>query len=132
MFSRSIRHATVIIQDLSNFKTPSTLIGHAYCYDRLNRLLSMQVFNEFSPSSNTWSAGSNVELLEEALSYDANGNILTYARQGNSFATPEMDCHMTCSNRLDHVDDKVTGSNYAKDIDDQNPNYDQGFQNLTI
>jgi hypothetical protein len=99
---------------------------YGYQYDQLNRLVSMNAFGGFNNISNSWTGGIPTELQYEAykenISYDPNGNILSYLRNGKS-TTPAMD-NLTYSyydntNRLKKVADPTTNTNYTEDIDDQ-------------
>ena len=58
---------------------------YGYKYDQLNRLVSMDVFKGFNNSLNQWT-GAPVAATEfkEVLTYDANGNIQTYLRNGDA------------------------------------------------
>ncbi|MET0466544.1 MAG: RHS repeat-associated core domain-containing protein [Chitinophagaceae bacterium] len=94
---------------------------YKYRYDQLHRIKSMTAYNGLS--NNVWTP---VQLpnqaYAEATTYDPNGNILTYNRNGSG-ANP-MDQltynYEANNNRLTHVDDAVMASNYAgKDIQDQ-------------
>lgn len=94
-----------------------------YQYDQLNRIVGMDVWKR---NSTKWNTITKISDFQERISYDANGNILRYKRQGNhSFAgTPlGMDSlnyhYMVGSNRLDHVADSVPASNYSIDLDHQ-------------
>ena len=95
-----------------------------YKYDQLNRLKAMDMFNGLNVSTGAFTPVSITD-YQERISYDPNGNILTYQRNGHS-AKPAMDS-MTYSyasgkNQVTHVDDVVAEDNYTKDIDDQNSN----------
>ena len=100
---------------------------YGYQYDQLNRLVSMNAFGGFNNISNSWTGGIPTELQYEAykenISYDPNGNILSYLRNGKS-TTPAMD-NLTYSyydntNRLKKVDDLPANTgNYTEDIDNQ-------------
>lgn len=83
----------------------------------------------------TGAAWSNITMLsdfQERVSYDPNGNILGYKRNGNStFAGKPLSMdslnysYLMGTNRLDHVSDNVPVANYSTDIDIQSGgNYD--------
>ncbi|RFM32358.1 hypothetical protein DXN04_21970 [Chitinophaga silvisoli] len=85
----------------------------------------MQVSRELNTVTNIWEP-EVLDDFKERVSYDANGNILSYRRNGNhSFAgTPlGMDSmrytYKTGTNQLDFVYDSVGASNYENDIDGQ-------------
>jgi len=76
---------------------------------------------------------------KERVSYDPNGNIKTYLRNGavlggSPLAMDNLNYrYLPGTNQLDHVDDNVSATNYSIDIDDQdtlNYTYDQ-IGNLT-
>ncbi|OMP75485.1 RHS repeat domain-containing protein [[Flexibacter] sp. ATCC 35208] len=113
---------SAISQNLPSVGTP---LQSNYSYDVLNRLTGMQVSRGLNTSTNIWEP-EVFEDFKERVSYDANGNILSYRRNGNhSFAgTPlGMDSlrytYKTGTNQLDFVYDSVGASNYANDIDGQ-------------
>ncbi|WP_158267056.1 RHS repeat-associated core domain-containing protein [Chitinophaga niastensis] len=100
---------------------------YTYRYDALNRLSSMTAANGLNATTNTWSPAKLPD-FEEALTYDANGNIQSYHRNGNhTFAgKPQAMDELTYSyklnnNQLDYIDDKVDDNNYSNDIDKQLP-----------
>ncbi len=53
-----------------------------YRYDQLNRLLNMNAFKGLNTETNSWTPIA-LDDYQETLSYDANGNILTYKRNGS-------------------------------------------------
>ncbi len=86
---------------------------YAYNYDVLNRLTAMNALRNLDKTTNTWTS-SQLEDFKERVAYDANGNILSYLRNGNqTFAgkSIEMDSltytYISGKNRLDHIHDKV-------------------------
>src|SRR5690606_3377992 len=69
---------------------------------------------------------------KERVSYDGNGNILTYLRNGHEEGGLEMDNltyeYYAGTNRLRHVKDQVSDNIFSEDIDDQpdgNYEYDE-------
>jgi len=113
-----------------------------YTYDQLNRITAMDVFRcSGLPTNNNWYGMVNVGDYKERVSYDANGNILKYLRQGYgaNLAMDSLTYNYTYSsgrlvnNKLNYVRDQIGGttthsSNYTDDIDDQaagNYTYDQ-------
>lgn len=118
LYNGNIRSIGITIDKLS----PKTA-GYSYGYDQLNRLVSMDVYNSFTGSTYSWpSSTSPMKDWRERVTYDANGNILTYNRHGEG-TTWKMDSliyyYSSGTNRLNYVDDKVASGNYAEDIDDQ-------------
>ncbi|WPQ61472.1 hypothetical protein SIO70_24240 [Chitinophaga sancti] len=113
---------SAISQNLPSVGTP---LQSNYSYDVLNRLTGMQVSRGLNTNTNIWEP-EVLDDFKERVSYDANGNILSYRRNGNhSFAgTPlGMDSlrytYKTGTNQLDFVYDSVGASNYENDIDGQ-------------
>lgn len=98
---------------------------YSYKYDVLNRLSGMQVSNGLNATTNTWTPVS-LQDFKEAVTYDPNGNIVTYNRKGNT-AVPgsplEMDdltyTYKQGTNQLTSINDKVSAANYDTDIDTQ-------------
>jgi len=95
-----------------------------YGYDQLNRITKMDVYRGLSETANNWDALAAVPDYRERVSYDANGNILTYVRRGEGSSLP-MDSltyyywDKTQNNRLEHIDDGVASSGYSSDLVDQ-------------
>lgn len=112
---------------------------YSYGYDVLNRLIGMQALRNLNTASNTWTPVTLPD-FKEAISYDANGNILTYSRNGNNtFAGKPLAMdnltytYKTGKNQLDALADAVPATNYGNDIDGQsagNYTYDE-IGNLT-
>jgi RHS repeat-associated protein len=107
-----------------------------YHYDQLNRLVAMDAFNGLNPTAGTFTPV-KLDDYKERISYDANGNILSYVRHGSSAVGLPMDSlkyqYVLNSNKLDHVHDDVTVNGYTEDIKNQdtlNYNYD-AIGNLT-
>jgi RHS repeat-associated protein len=57
---------------------------YGYQYDQLNRLLTMDMFNGLNNSNNSFATPVRSNEYHERISYDANGNILTYLRNGDA------------------------------------------------
>lgn len=138
LFNGNIRAMLVNIPQLS---TTSALEGvklYGYQYDQLNRITAMNGYNGLTASSNSFSASAITD-YKERISYDPNGNILSYLRNGTTaggspLAMDDMSYnYYSGTNRLRHVDDAVSAGNYSTDIDDQaadNYTYD-AIGNLT-
>lgn len=109
-----------------------------YQYDQLNRLVAMDAYRGYNTTSNNWNAVTITPDYKEQISYDANGNILSYFRNGSS--TPptggagegplgmdnlqygyNKDVNGNISNnKLRHVKDDISlTGNYTEDIDNQ-------------
>jgi len=107
---------------------------YGYRYDQLNRIVAMNSYTGFNNQGNTYgTAGPSVsEDYKERVSYDANGNILSYLRNGinqgaSQHAMDQMDYGYNkdvttgrlTNNKLRHIKDAIGSSNYTEDIDDQ-------------
>jgi RHS repeat-associated protein len=117
-----------------------------YVYDQLNRLVSMQAWRGFNSATNSWSAMAATTDHQENITYDGNGNILSYFRNGNTSAGKPLDMDKLAyyyavdgsgnkkNNQLLYVYDTVAlATNYTEDIDRQsvgNYEYDS-IGNLT-
>ncbi|THU39401.1 hypothetical protein FAM09_12915 [Niastella caeni] len=89
----------------------------------MNRLVAMDAWHK---TGSAWSNITKLTDFQERISYDANGNILGYKRNGNnSFASKPLGMdsltykYVMGTNRLDHVKDSVSAANYDVDIDNQ-------------
>jgi RHS repeat-associated protein len=100
-----------------------------YGYDQLNRITKMDVYRGFSDANNNWNSLAATNDYKERVSYDGNGNILKYLRQGYG-SNLNMDSlsynYNEGTNQLNYVADRISGStshgtNYTEDIDNQNP-----------
>jgi RHS repeat-associated protein len=94
-----------------------------YHYDQLNRLTGMDVLNGTNTGINLWTNGlTDTADYRERASYDPNGNILTYTRNGYG-GTQGMDNltyhYNSNTNQLNHIGDAVASGNYPNDLDDQ-------------
>lgn len=129
-----------------NVKFGSPLF-YNYTYDQLNRLSGMDVYNNYNLSGNSWSSMALLNDYKERISYDANGNIMKYLRNGyGSNLTMDsltynynLDAQgRLVNNQLTYVRDRVNNStahsgNYTVDVEDQaagNYTYD-AIGNLT-
>ena len=151
-----------------NIQYPALASGIAYTgglfynykYDQLNRLTKLNAFNGLNTSTNTWNLSSIQDDYKENISYDPNGNIIGYLRNGtqvggtpramdslnyryyytktngalgtyNPSALPTDAAKLT--NQLAYITDSVRTTNYTVDIDNQavnNYSYDS-IGNLT-
>lgn len=100
-------------------------LGKTYTYDQLNRLTASQTYED----------GNATTKYSTAYSYDANGNIISLSRTGNTGNMDNLTYNYTkdaagntLNNRLLHVNDAVTTTAYTVDIDDQGA-YAQNNQN---
>lgn len=109
----------------------STPMLYNYQYDQLNRIVGMDAFTGVNTGNNLWDNLTATSNYQERVSYDANGNILTYLRNGTTAGgTPLAMDNLSYqyfknadgsyrNNRLRMVRDVVPSGNYTEDIDDQ-------------
>ncbi|WP_423737731.1 RHS repeat-associated core domain-containing protein [Chitinophaga caseinilytica] len=112
---------------------------YQYKYDVLNRIVGMDAHHGLNTATNAWLPIA-VDDFKERITYDPNGNILTYKRNGNATwaGKPLAMDNLTYSykpgkNQLDHVSDPTDASFYDSDLDGQlagNYEYD-AIGNLT-
>ncbi|WP_233525747.1 RHS repeat protein [Chitinophaga silvisoli] len=115
---------SAISQNISTIGTP---LEYTYSYDFLNRLTSMTANKGLDSLSNSWTnTFSALADFKETISYDANGNIQSYNRNGNkTFAGAPLGMdsltyhYRRGTNKLSYVTDLVRGTNYGNDIDNQ-------------
>ncbi|WP_121356786.1 RHS repeat domain-containing protein [Flavisolibacter nicotianae] len=137
LYNGNISYTTVALSKINNGATA----GYTYGYDQLNRLREMRQHTV----NGAWSNSNIIDAYSESIAYDANGNILQYLRKGANTAGQPLDMDSLTykynrdadgrllTNRLNHVRDAVSSSNYTIDIDDQAPDnyaYDK-IGNLT-
>ncbi len=130
LFNGNIRATTLQIAQLGSAKT------YSYSYDQLNRIVKMRKHETSysdggSTGGPTLSIGTPTSEYQEDITYDPNGNILSYLRNGTA-AQPAMDNlnynYIANKNQLEYVQDGVTATNYTEDIDNQaagNYSYDK-------
>lgn len=104
-----------------------------YKYDQLNRLVAMDMFNGLNPVAGTFTASISPE-YRERISYDPNGNIKSYLRNGDA-ARQSMDNlsyhYKTATNQLHKVYDSVadvSGGTYANYLDLQTNQADNNYK----
>ncbi len=109
-------------------------------YDQLNRLVKQDAYNGLNSVTGVFTPGSLLD-YKERISYDPNGNIITYLRNGVTSGGKQagMDSltysYYPQTNQLKHIADNVnyTG-NYTNDIDHQSTAANYGYDaigNLT-
>ena len=127
------------ILSLSQINT-GTPVGYTYHYDQLNRLKVMRQHAAISGTS--WDKTSMIADYGENVTYDGNGNILSYIRKGTGTSL-QMDRlaylynrssnGWLLNNQLQYIKDTVATSTYAGDLTTQaagNYTYDK-IGNLT-
>ena len=124
LYNGNIARATYAISNIESGHEA----GYSYRYDQLNRLTAMRR-HDLSGVPSTWNNGSILSsgAYAENISYDANGNILTYQRNGAA-SQVAMDNltygynkdaeNWLVNNRLRHVKDAVS-STYTEDLENQ-------------
>lgn len=78
LFNGNISYSTYAI---NKFESGATA-GYSYRYDQLNRLTAMNG-HSIGNSNTSWGNSSIIDLYKEQITYDANGNIKTYKRNGD-------------------------------------------------
>lgn len=127
LFNGNISHSTLAVKYLNDKKTT----GYSYRYDQLNRLKAMRQ-HSLAPGTSSWNSLNVNTTYKEDITYDGNGNILTYLRNGDKSGQEKMD-QLTyvyardasgnlLHNKLLQVKDDVINTAYAEDIDNQNAN----------
>jgi RHS repeat-associated protein len=96
-----------------------------YQYDQLNRLVQMDAWK----ADTAFTILSKLNDFHEQVAYDANGNIMSYLRNGNNtFAGKPLGMdsltynYNANNNQLNYVQDAVGNGNYKEDIDNQSSN----------
>lgn len=89
LYNGNISRSTVALSTLNN----GIPVGYTYRYDQLNRLKHMRQAG-LTTGQTTWNAPATdptQDPYHEDITYDGNGNILTYLRNGNHVGTTPMD-----------------------------------------
>jgi RHS repeat-associated protein len=110
--------------NIGKFNNP---VLYNYTYDQLNRITAMDAFKGLD-TSNSWSGLTAMQDYKERVSYDANGNILRYLRNGYGSKllmdsltykyNRDSEGRLT-NNMLSYVKDSVGAAEYAEDLDSQ-------------
>jgi RHS repeat-associated protein len=122
LFNGNFSHTTLALSKINN----GALTGYTYQYDQLNRIKKTNQHTGIAGNATTWSNSSIIQDYKEEVAYDANGNILTYLRNGTTAGGRPLAMdnltynYIAGTNKLAHVDDGVAAGNYTEDIDDQN------------
>ena len=121
LFNGNISRTTVGLKPLNN----GTSVGYSYRYDQLNRIKNMR---QHTFNAGGWSAVTVGNAIREDITYDGNGNILTYKRSGSKASSTAFDMDDMSylyprdvsggliNNRLQQLTDGVTSSVYADDL----------------
>ncbi|MBC9914060.1 RHS repeat domain-containing protein [Chitinophaga varians] len=132
LYNGNISRTTLALSKLNS----GSPVGYSYRYDQLNRLVRMRQHQQ-PVGTTSWGMAQAVDDFKEDISYDGNGNILSYLRNGTRDISVPMD-NLTyyyprngdgklVSNQLRHVKDAVDDAVYKLDIDnmrDDNYLYD--------
>jgi RHS repeat-associated protein len=146
LWNGNITSMAVHIPTLNNTTNTGALL-YSYKYDQLNRITAMNTYKGFNATNNSWTGITATNDYKEAVSYDPNGNILGYSRNGSVHnARPlAMDSLgykyyyekttggkgiyvpgkplpadvKALTNQLAYVTDNVATANYTEDIDAQ-------------
>jgi RHS repeat-associated protein len=79
------------IPDASGTGTTAGAVLYNYKYDQLNRLVAMDAYKGLTAANNSWANIISLPHYKENITYDGNGNILTYQRNGNKTSQQIMD-----------------------------------------
>ena len=134
LFNGNIKSMLVGIPSLSN-QTPYL---YGYRYDQLNRLVAMDAFTVAETASSNYINDLQRNLsytatsdYRERISYDPNGNIKTYWRNGQAgtgtdtlmdkltYQYEKNSTGLLTSNKLRYIHDQVGDGNYTVDLDKQ-------------
>lgn len=120
LYNGNVGSMTVALSKFNN----QNRVGYTYRYDQLGRLKKMR-YHAIGATDAIWATEIDPSGYKEDISYDANGNILSYLRNGNG-AIKEMDnLEYTYSknsegrvvaNKLLKVKDNISLSEYQEDI----------------
>jgi RHS repeat-associated protein len=124
LYNGNISRSTLALKRIKE-ETP---VGYSYRYDQLNRLMGMRQ-HPLTIGATGWNAATAGEAFKEAISYDGNGNILTYLRNGSDLRGTTMDqlsyvysrdaAGNLLNNRLLQVQDAVNNAAYTEDLKSQ-------------
>ena len=128
LFNGNISWATYAINGIDNGATA----GYTYGYDQLNRLYIM---NRHAYPQGTvyleWNINTLLQDYHEQISYDPNGNIRTYFRNGAAsqlsmdnltYQYEKNASGQLVSNKLRYIHDQAADASYTTDIDNQTSN----------
>jgi RHS repeat-associated protein len=111
---------SAITTALNQFRSGAP-VGYSYTYDQLNRLVQMRQ-QDLASNATTWQprAPGNIPYKED-ITYDGNGNILTYKRNGSRTDVDDVMDNLAYTygngtNRLLSVQDASTNTSYSTDF----------------
>jgi len=121
LYNGNISNTTLAINQLGS------PVGYTYHYDQLNRMKKMRQYTGISGTS--WSRANITLNYQENVTYDGNGNILTYGRNGAAPTAQTIDSLIyryntnpngtLNNNRIRRITDAIANSNYTGDITNQ-------------
>ncbi|UPK72618.1 LamG-like jellyroll fold domain-containing protein [Chitinophaga filiformis] len=127
LFNGNISRSTLALKRVAE-QAP---VGYSYRYDQLSRLKGMRQ-HSLSVGATDWSAATAGEQFKEAITYDANGNILSYLRNGSNGKGLAMDqlsyvysrdaAGNLLNNKLSQVVDNASDASYTEDLKTQPAN----------
>ncbi|WPQ63704.1 hypothetical protein SIO70_02370 [Chitinophaga sancti] len=127
LYNGNVGRATVSLSQFGN------TVGYSYRYDQLNRLKAMRQ-HPLTIGATSWDASTAGTAYQEDVTYDANGNILTYNRNGSGANGKQaaMDeliygynrdaSGYLLNNQLAQVKDDITTTDYSTDVKSQSDN----------
>ena len=126
LFNGNIGRSTLALKKVAE-QAP---VGYSYRYDQLNRLKGMRQ-HPLTVGATEWGAATAGDPYKEAVTYDGNGNILSYLRNGSSKDLDMDQLTYTYSrdangnlvnNRLSQVVDNANDGLYTEDLKTQSAN----------
>ncbi|OMP74816.1 hypothetical protein BW716_33360 [[Flexibacter] sp. ATCC 35208] len=127
MQNKNVSRATVSLSQFGN------TVGYSYRYDQLNRLKRMRQ-HPLTIGATLWDASTAGTAYQEDVTYDANGNIMTYNRNGSGANGKQaaMDkliygynrdaSGYLLNNQLAQVKDDISTTDYSTDVKSQSDN----------
>jgi hypothetical protein len=118
LFNGNIRSMTVAVKALGKF---GNAMGYSYRYDQLNRISQLNAWNDTLTAGAAPSAWTLKNNFQERITYDPNGNIMSYLRLQNTGLRMDSMTYRYYggTNRLRHIRDTVATNRYNYDIDTQ-------------
>ncbi|RYE18735.1 MAG: hypothetical protein EOP51_21320, partial [Sphingobacteriales bacterium] len=89
--SMAVNIGKLTVPDASGSGSTAGAVLYNYTYDQLNRLAGMDAYKGLTAANNSWQNITGLDHYKERVSYDGNGNILTYKRNGNKTSQQTMD-----------------------------------------
>jgi YD repeat-containing protein len=126
LFNGNIKNTTVNIPKLGDAVT------YGYTYDQLNRLKNVDAYNGLNNTTNTFTPIS-ISAYKEQLTYDANGNIKTYVKNGENGAVKSNYSYIytTGTNRLASITNSVNAQIKTYGYDNIGNTTTDGMQGMT-